>query len=332
MDSVRRVTKWGPQYAKDGTPRWAKGELDCVPGGMYDNFVFIHTLYYYSMYDIAKLLNKNPNARVTALVNYSPEQQGTLYGELKFNKFDGITTQTSPNGERYIHPDIDQWFQTSSFRGLTETVDSGIAWTTLGIGGPLYMITIARCDWDKARHKRYDPPETPCLKVTKDRTFLGLVRFNGKDVQLKITNLALAKELRHWMVFRNRADPQTFTDLCVTSRRLTSVDRVSGTRQHVVDEGLLQDHIIYAYLVDAPGELEVLDGVKLLHGNLLTDLAKSLRFEGDVRKISWSEILLGTFTGRKEKEAALSSRNERKGLGVFHHEPNTSGLIPTKRT
>ncbi len=335
-DAVRKVTKWGPQYdVTTKAERWWQGDLSDIYDSRYDVFLSAHTLYYYSMYEVCKLMNKNPHARMIALVNYSPEQSGTLYGELKFSKQDGMTTQTSPNGEKYYHPDIDQWFQTNSFRGLTETIDSGISWTSTNIGGPLYIITIAKCDWQQARHHKYMPPMAPTLKVTGERTFLGMVRVGGTDVRLRITNLELASELRHFMTFRDRNNPQTFLDLCVKARRITGKDIVEGSREYYVNDGELQDHIVYAYVVDAPGELEILEGVKLLRGDVLEKLSQSLKFEGDSKKTPIIECIpfIKSFIGRSTTKQSLSGRTTAKGIGAFEQTTqNSGGLLPTKRT
>lgn len=335
-DAVRRVTKWGPQIdVNTKKPRWELGDLEDIEPGKYDVFMSAHTLYYYSMYRVCKLMNKNPQAKLIALVNYSPEQSGTLYGELKFSKIDGMTTQTSPNGEKYHHPDIDQWFQTNSFRGLTETVDSGISWTSTNIGGPLYIITITKCDWQLSRHHAYQPPVAPALKVTADRSFMGIIRMGGKDVRLRVTNLELASELRHFMTFRDRNNPQTLQDLVVKARRITSRDLVDGTRMHVVNDGELQDHITYAYVVDAPGELELLEGVKLLRGDLLVKHAESLKLEGKDKKASFTDMLplYDALFGRSTVKPSLSGRSKPQGIGALEPRTlNSGGLLPTKRT
>jgi hypothetical protein len=335
-DAVRKVTKWGPEFdLTTEKPRWAMGDLEDIEPGKYDVFMSAHTLYYYSMYRVCKLMNKNPGTKLIALVNYSPEQSGTLYGELKFSKSDGMTTQTSPNGEKYYHPDIDQWFQTNSFRGLTETVDSGISWTSTNIGGPLYIITITKCDWGLSRHAPYMPPVAPTLKVTADRNFMGIIRIGGKDVRLNITNLQLASELRHYMTFRDRNNPQTLQDLVTKARRITSLDIVNGSRMHTIGDGELQDHITYAFVVDTPGELELLEGIKLLKGDLLIKHSESLKLEGKVNKAGFTDLLpfYNALFGRSTYAPALSGRSKPSGVGALQpRSQNSGGLLPTTRT
>jgi len=334
MDAVRRVTKWGPEFniiSKER--RWKLGEIKDITPNKYDVFLSAHTLYYYSMYEVCKLMNKNPHSRLIALVNYEPNQSGTLYGELKYSKEGGMTTQTSPNGEKYHHPDIDQWFQTNSFRGLTETVDSGISWTSTCIGGPLYIITITRCDWTKARHQAYLPPDAPTLKVTADRTFLGIVRIAGHDIRLKVSNLELASELRHFMTFRDRNE-QTFADLVTKARRCTTLDIIDRSRQFHVNDGELQDHIVYAFVVDAPGELEMMEGVKILRCDVLDKLSESLKLQGPVKSTSLKDCLpfYTSVFGRSQPKATLGGRSTVKVGALEQHRTNSGGLLPTKRT
>lgn len=335
MDAVRAKTKWGPQYSSDGRLRWFESELHDLSPGCADVFFSTHTLYYYTMYDVCKFLNKHPNSKLVALVNYSPEQSGTLYGELNFSKSGGMTTQTSPNGERYHHPDIDAWFQSSSFRGLTETIDSGISWTSTCIGGPMYVLTITRCDWGLARYSQYDPPGAPTLQVKQGRHLFGLVKLGATNVALRITNAGLASELRHWMTFRDRSDPQVFRDLCTKARRVTGKDLVEGARQYEVADGDLQDHIIYAYLVDAPGEKELLDGIAVLKGDLLEPLAAALKFSSQVPKESWFSYtpFHDIIWGRDKPPASLGVRDSKPVRALFDKKPkNSGGLIPITRT
>jgi len=328
-DAVRRVTKWGEEYDENGHRRFYEMPISDIPPNNYDVFTSMHTLYYYTMYDVCRLLNKNPKARLHALVNYSKEQQGTLYGELSYSKSGGMTTQTSPNGERYTHPDIDQWFQTNSFRPHTDAFDGGIAWTSQHVGGPLYIITVTRCDYDLARTPRYDPPGAPTLKVERDRSFAGLVRIGGKDVRLRISNADLAAELRHFMTFRDRANPQVFQDLVVKARRCTSPDVVDGAKQFIVNDGDLQDHIVYAYLVDAPGELELMEGVKILRGDLLQPLAEALKLQGPDKATPYLAAMFQWLNGQGITEGALGLK--KKGSRPLK-KPNSGGLLPLART
>jgi len=333
LDAVRRVTKWGPPMVK-GVKRFITGEMRDITPLMYNSFMMIHTLYYYDMYQINELLSKNPNSRILALVNYAPEQTGTLYGELNFSKSDGITTQHSPNGEMYKHPDIDKWFQCNSFRGATEQLGCGISWTSTSIGGPLHIITITSCPWELARRHSYNPPAAPTLVVARGATYFGMVRFGDTTVQLRISNHGLASELRHWMVMRDRSNPQTFLDLCVKARRVSSQDLVTGVRAHSVADGHLGDHIIYAYLVDAPGELEVLEGVKLLRGSLLAPHSEALRFDGKDKTLGFisSTWFYQYVVGRPTPVDSLKGRTKRKtGLLQQTHVPS-GGLLATKRT
>lgn len=335
-DAVRAVTKWGPERDEFGIRRWFEGNLTDVTPGLYDSFLSVHTLYYYSMEKVCAFLNSgtkvdnNKGKRMIALVNYSKENSGRLYGELDFQKSGGFTRQVSPNGECYSHPDIDPWFRTNSYRKNFDNDFGAISWTTHNIGGPLYVVTITSCPYNLASGVRYDPPGKPTLKVQNDGSFLGLIKISGRNVQLRITNHELASELRHFMTLRDRSDPQVFQDLVVKARRVTAADVISGSRQYFVADGCLQDHIVYAYLVDAPGDLELLDGVQVLKGDLLEPLGKALAFEGKVNKASIWSALGDAIMGKKPAApAALGNRNKshstREVLG------NSGGLLPIQR-
>jgi len=327
QDAVRMVTKWGEPFSQDGSPRYIRGKMDDI-SKRYDTYLSVHTLYYYGMYGVCKLLSKNPGSRMLALVNYSKEQMGTLYNELQFSKNQGVTTQTSPNGEKYVHNDIDHWFQVSSFAMPCESDLLGISWTSTNIGGPLYLLTITSCDPELVRYSPYKLCEAPTLKVMSDKSFLSIIKLKGTEVRLRISNTELAAELRHFMTFRDRNNPQTFLDLCVKARRSTGKDLIEGSRQFSVNDGELQDHIIYAYLVDVPGEVEVMDGVRLLKGELLEPLAKGLKLEGSPG-FSWKQWLFG----RPDvvSKGLGHAPSPPTGAGYKPKPVNTGGLIPRNR-
>jgi hypothetical protein len=279
-DAVRAATKWGPELGPAKERRWTEGGIYDVPSGKYSVFTGIHTLYYYKVGDLCWLFRRNKKAVGHFLVNYSKEQSGTLYGELKFSKSGGQTVQVSPNGERYQHADIDKYFQTNSFRSFAGDL-GGIAWTSHNVGGPLYVITMTWCPSNLATRTAYNPPTCPSLQVEQGHNFFGLVTLGGRKIQLSVSNKLLADALRHFMVLRDRSDPQTFKDLVVKARRLTAPDLIAGSAEFEVEPGKLQDHIVYAYLVDAPGELELLDGVAVLKADCLVPLSRALKFESD---------------------------------------------------
>jgi len=336
MDAVRAKTKWGPERDDAGFPRFAYGGLDSIPPDHYDVFMSVHTLYYMTMREVALLLSINKNARLVALVNYSPEQCGTLYGELKFSKCGGITTQTSPNGEKYVHPDIDQWFQTNSFKFCPQAGDDtgaiGISWTSRCIGGPLYVLDIVHCPGELARTQPYNPPVAPVLETARG-AWAAVVRFGGEDIQLRISNHDLANELRHFMTLRDRSNPQTLADLCVKARRITSPDLVSGTRQYSVAPGELQDHITYAYLVDAPGELQQLEGVKLLRSQLLRPHAEALKLEGSDKTNSfWRAVKNAVFFADQNPPKPALTGRDRPRNAVPGKPQNSAGLLQVNRT
>lgn len=279
-DAVRKATKWGPEFGPKGERRWSQGGLHDVPAGKYQAFTGIHTLYYYKKAELCYLFKRNPGAVGYFLVNYSKEQSGSLYGELQFSKSDGVTVQTSPNGETYRHNDIDGYFQTNSYRSFSPDL-GGLAWTSHNVGGPLYVVVMTWCPHNLATKTPYAPPLCPTLKVEQGHKFFGFVTLGGRSIRLSISNKPLADSLRHFMTLRNRADPQTFKDLVVKARRCTSPDLVSGSQEFEVEPGHLQDHIIYAFLVDAPGELELMNGIAVLKADCLVPLSRALNFDSD---------------------------------------------------
>jgi len=324
-DAVRAATKWGPEVGPRGETRWTRGGLRDVPAGKYAAFTGIHTLYYYKKADLCYLFQRNPGAVGYFLVNYSKEQSGNLYGELQFSKSDGVTVQKSPNGETYRHADIDGYFQTNSYRSFSPAL-GGLAWTSHCVGGPLYVIVMTWCPHNLATRTSYEPPTCPTLQVEKGHNFFGLVTLGGRKIRLSITNKSLADHLRHFMVLRDRSDPQTFKDLVVKARRCTAPDLIADSREFVVEPGRLQDHIVYAFLVDAPGELELMDGVAVLKGECLLPLSRALKFESDPKVDGVIKALFRWLLPAPSLAPGLTS-----SMPAATNPLDALGLIPARR-
>jgi hypothetical protein len=291
-DYVRSKTKWGPERGPDGTLRWMQADMQDIPvEKYYDTYLGIHTLYYSSMPDVAKFMSQRKDARFLALVNYDPNPDAKLFGELHQTKVSGVTTQTSPNGEKYTHANIDPWFRQHSFATSTKFDSTGtartdgIAWTIHSLGGPMHVIEIvyadpALCQLGHVRDAQEVDETHLVIHATGVRTLWhAYVNARDESTRLVISNYGLAAELRHWMTLRERS-VQTFKDLCIKARRMTGPDIVQGAKQYEVEPGLLADHIVYAYLVDAPGEKVLMDGVKMLRGELLLPLNEGLALAG----------------------------------------------------
>jgi len=320
-DYVRQKTKWGPRCRPDGSLRWYEGDMFEI-NKEYDTYIGIHTLYYQSMSDKAKFLSDKPNARCLELVNFDANPDCKLWGELRQIKNNGVTTQTSPNGERYQHANIDPWFRQFSYACGLPLNRKGIAWTIHSLGGPMHVIEIVAANPDMCEQGyARDKDEVDEIHLVVDSagakpSWNGWVSMNDTSVRIKLTNYSLAANLRHWMTLRAR-DASTFKDLCTKARRVTAPDIVTGTVEFPIGPGELADHIVYAYLADAPGEKILTDGVRMLRGELLIPLNTGLAMEGD-------DVHQGIFTAI-QRLFVSGTANRPRGLDAKSSNSNVTG-------
>jgi len=152
-DSIRSKVRWGPMEV-DGKRRWEemtlydmyRNEENCSRFAQYDCFLMNHVLYYYTMGEITKLLQLNPNAVLMATIHKLPGQSGTLNcGEQAYEK-DFVTGKVRQwnvdTGEDYTHPDPAPWFKNFSYADSS----GAIAWTINKGCEDTYRVTITSTD------------------------------------------------------------------------------------------------------------------------------------------------------------------------------------------
>jgi len=152
-DYVRAATKWGPEFAADGSRRYWTTYIRDIPrdhpnwGAIVDGFISIHTTYYYNAEEVIALLKWAPRAKWYALMHKFDGHSGSLnMGEQKWVKSPSgaqtLVTQTNvKSGEAYQHPDNSWWFN----HDATAVGDDGMAWTTNLACDETFKITIAYC-------------------------------------------------------------------------------------------------------------------------------------------------------------------------------------------
>jgi len=121
-DALRKATKWGEPMEADGvTPRWIEGTLtEAIDTGFtatFDQFLSIHTLYYMSSMEIARLVNSKPRSVLTAVVHrHKPNSTGYLFGGEMDYVHDGMTvTQTNvETNESYMHRSIEHFWSSKT--------------------------------------------------------------------------------------------------------------------------------------------------------------------------------------------------------------------------
>jgi len=153
-DYVRKNTKWGPEFAADGSARWITTHIRDLPnvlgpevGGGISGFISIHTAYYYDPQEMINLLAWAKNANLYALMHKFDGSHGVINnGEQEWVKFpfgtQNLVTQTNVvSGEKYQHPDNSWWYKHDSY---ALSVDA-MAWTTNTLCDESFILTATYC-------------------------------------------------------------------------------------------------------------------------------------------------------------------------------------------
>jgi len=162
-DAVRKVTKWGPS---EGFKEHTMRDITTHPSpetrewmGTFDQFVSVHTGYYYSMEEVTALLQHKEGSVLHMLMHRFSGEVGSLNdGEqtwFKRSVGESLTEVVQTNvltGEKYVHPDNSHWFESNSWAPAPrETEDgmhhrAGVAWTMNMVGPDTYRFTVTACE------------------------------------------------------------------------------------------------------------------------------------------------------------------------------------------
>lgn len=112
--------------------------------GQQVDFMFIHTLYYISDDDLAKMLTI-PGSRAVAVVHRHAADSGTLMqGESTYAKINGCVEQVNcQTGERYVHRDLSYLF--TSRTKVVHTSQGAYTWTMHKVTDDTWIIVLVGC-------------------------------------------------------------------------------------------------------------------------------------------------------------------------------------------
>jgi len=277
-DSVRAKTRWGQPNYPDGTQRWEemtlydmyRNEQNQERFSKYDCFLMNHTLYYYTMGEVTRLLNLNKNSVLMATIHKLPGQNGFINcGEQEFVK-DPVTGKVRQwnveTGEDYTHPDPAPWFKNFAYADE----HGAIAWTINKGCDDTYRVTITSTDprlvpedcWLGGRIifrgleetiqvepvSIVDPPPAYPVEVVKIRTrdFLPSSVVD-KTLDVPITHPELFETLKAFMINKPR-NHVTLKDLTHKAHREVGNNTlIGGNRKVKISSESLTQHILLAW-------------------------------------------------------------------------------------
>jgi hypothetical protein len=172
-DHVRRATKWGPQFADDGTRRYYEcdlREIECddetrregAPALQeYDEVIAVHSMYHFTPNDICRTVNMmKDGAMLTAVMHkYDPAShdghinEGEQYWErYELGGMKRIRQDNKDTGEAYAHVDNGWVFEANIWRHNEDLSDEGLAangsrcmtWTINKLCDDTYSVTFVK--------------------------------------------------------------------------------------------------------------------------------------------------------------------------------------------
>jgi len=153
-DNLRALSWEGHQYIEgyNGNPLTDLGWSDVMgeymfldpEEGQQVDYMFIHTLYYVSDDDLAKMLQLR-GSRAVAVVHRHAADSGTLMqGESTYAKINGCVEQINvQTGERYVHRDLSFLF--TSRTKVVYTSNGAFTWTMHKVSDDTWIIVLTGC-------------------------------------------------------------------------------------------------------------------------------------------------------------------------------------------
>jgi hypothetical protein len=276
-DSVRKKTRWGPAI-KDGVARWEeltlydmyRNEDSRARFARYDAFLLNHSLYYYKMDEITRLLALNTDSVMYATLHKLEGHNGTLNCGEQFYEKDlqtGVVRQTNvETGEFYMHPDPAPWFQNFCYADE----HGAIAWTINKGCDDTYVVTITSTEkflvpedcWKDGKivHQHeaerivvseqagVEPPPAYTMEkvVIKTHDFVPGLNVSKEKVVL-ITHPELFSALKSFMINKPR-NAKTLADLTAKAHREAGNNTLLGTNKRVkISSEALTEHVFAAW-------------------------------------------------------------------------------------
>jgi hypothetical protein len=225
-----------------------------------------HALYYLSIADIGRWVNKSKRHRIRATVHRHAKSHGELNrGEQEYwvSESGDVLQKNTDTGEAYEHPSLEALFHQWS----AKTQYGGVSWTAKKMGGDTYQLTFVGCAVELARDYvplKFLRPETRvewAFNDTHVRSFLGWTWMSTTkgDTKFLLEDCDLTDKLRRYIAGKPR-NARMKSELMNYARRLTNkadIIAIHGGGAHEVLVGRMSDYVENAFYMDARHELEV---------------------------------------------------------------------------
>jgi hypothetical protein len=294
-DFLREVNKWGPIIDADGGGRFIRGKLDEVdPEDLkdYTHFQLIHTLYYLSVTQVARLLSHKAGTKALCLVHAHKSSHGKINnGEQEYWVRGGVVKQVNvATNTCYYHPNITPfWFRENKvWYPDTSKGESGLgfAWECHLVCEDTWIIEIVSADKSKV-----DDGQEACWKALFDyndemdnalvlkaeptpNPIVTIPSSDGKFVELRVTCLPLFEALRRQAVGKPRVGPEgrkLFDSLLGTAKHLNSPGELYPGKDGMPCEAqYLIDHVVSAWVTDVARESDIMSAADLLKPAMFT--------------------------------------------------------------
>jgi len=254
------------------------------------DFMSIHTLYYMTDEDIAKILSVR-GSRMIAVVHRHMADQGTMFaGEATYAKIHGCVEQiNTQTGERYVHRDLSFLWQSRT--KVVHVADAAYTWTMHKVTDETWIIVLTGCvsrDERFAKRKAvlgangaanevnesalaptHFPHPALAELPTSTCTLVGgvpVIRVKGAQIpDVRLSCPKMLEYLKSHIVGKPR-DSVRLQDLFSLARtHVADGSNFAGKQNFECPADEIAGHVILAYLSGVKSEMELLRAASAYH-------------------------------------------------------------------
>jgi hypothetical protein len=297
-DFIREVNKWGP-IIEDDQPQYIKGKIDELGAkdlADFSHFQLIHTLYYLSVGQVAKMLSYRPGAKALCLIHSHSNSNGKLNeGEQEYWVRGGVVKQKNVKTNTcYYHPNITPfWFREDKTWYPDNTkgeTGNGIAWECHLVCEDTWIVEIVAADRSRLDdgaeatwkalfdfHDNADNNDLLSGEPQPDPVRI-LPSADGKFVELRVTCIPLFESLRRQAAGKPRVGAEgrkLFDSLLGTAKHLNAPGELFPGKDGMPCEAqYLIDHVVSAWVTDVSRESDIMSAAELLRPAMFSHASK----------------------------------------------------------
>jgi len=297
-DFIREVNKWGA-ILEEGDARYLYGKVDDFGSedlNEYSHFQLIHTLYYLSVGQVARMLSHRKGSKALCLVHTHSGSHGKLNeGEQEYWVRGGIVKQKNVKTNTcYYHPNITPfWFREDKTWYPDNTkgeTGNGIAWECHLVCEDTWIIEIVAADkervddgleatWKALFDFHDDADKNDLMKGEPTPEPIRILpSSDGKFVELRVTCIPLFEALRRQAAGKPRVGSdgrKLFDSLLGTAKHLNAPGELFPGKEGMPCEAqYLIDHVVSAWITDVSRESDIMQATELLRPAMFNHASK----------------------------------------------------------